>query len=80
MINKVFELLHSSGWYIEASRRMEEILSKTDINVITNNRDILNIIPKASSIDDAGYYQRVLSKVDKVIVKRLYGNPILNNS
>ena len=49
-------------------------------NVITNNRDILNIIPKASSIDDAGYYQRVLSKVDKVIVKRLYGNPILNNS
>lgn len=80
IINKVFELLHSSGWYIEASRRMEEILSKTDINVITNNRDILNIIPKASSIDDAGYYQRFLSKVDKVIVKRLYGNPILNNS
>lgn len=78
VLNKVFELLTTKGWYIEASKRMEEILSKSGINAVTNTDDILTLIPKASSIDDAGYYERVLSKVNKVIVKRIYGNPILN--
>lgn len=80
VLDKVFSLLHSYGWYIEASKRMEEILSKSDINVVKNKEDISNIIKNSTSIDDEGYYKRVLSKVDKVIVKRLYGNPIIDNS
>ena len=74
VITKIIDLLHSKGWYIEASKRMEEILSKTDINVVKNENDIIRIIPKAIPTKN-GYYKRVLSKVDKMIVKRIYGNP-----
>lgn len=55
---------------------MEEILSKSDINIVKNEKDIKKLITNATIIGD-GYYNRVLSKVDKVIIKRIYGNPLL---
>ena len=76
IVGKVIDLLNNKGWYLEASKRMEDILSKTDVNVVKNENDIIKIIPKASPIGN-GYYNRVLSKVDKTIIKRIYGNPIM---
>jgi hypothetical protein len=76
LIIKILNLLTQEGWYVEASKKMEEILSKTSINIVKNRNNILRIIPKANPIGN-GYYTRLLSKVDKVIVKRIYGKPIV---
>jgi len=74
LINKLFDLLNSRGWYIEASMKMEEILRKSSVNVIRDNDKITDIIHDATPVGD-GYYERQLSKINKVIVKRIYGNP-----
>ena len=54
--------------------KMEELLRKSSVNVIRDNDEIKDIIHDATPIGD-GYYERQLSKVNKVIVKRIYGNP-----
>lgn len=77
LVVKLINLLNERGWYIEASKKMEEIFSKTNINVVRDSDDIKSIIPNAININKDGYYERVLSKVDKIIIKRIYGNPIL---
>jgi hypothetical protein len=74
LINKLFDLLKGRGWYIEASMKMEDILRKSSINVVKDNKVIMDMISGASVLGD-GYYERPLSKVNKVIVKRIYGNP-----
>lgn len=74
LIKKTLDLLDSRGWYIEASKKMEEILSKSNINVVEDEKKIIEIIPEAVPLRN-GYYERTLSKINKTIVKRLYGNP-----
>ena len=72
VVRKLFELLKKNYWYIEASLKMEDLLVKSDIDVITDPDKIKKIIPEASNIHD-GYYERKLSKVNKNITKRIYG-------
>lgn len=77
LLGKLFRLLKTSGWFIEASAKMEDILSaRPEINVVTDDEVIRGLVGhKGLEIMDNGYYKRKLDKVDKLIVKRLYGKP-----
>jgi hypothetical protein len=76
LLKQVFKLLKTPGWFLEASMKMEDILSKSDVPVITDPKVINSIAGhKGLEMMDDGYYKRKLSKVDKTIVKRLYGKP-----
>ena len=76
LLKQVFKLLKTSGWFLEASMKMEEILSASDVPVVTDPK-VINAIAghKGLEMMDDGYYKRKLSKVDKTIVKRMYGKP-----
>lgn len=77
LILKLLRLLKTSGWFIEASAKMEDLLSaRTEINVVTDENVIRGLVgDKNLEIMDDGYYKRKLTKVDKLIVKRIYGKP-----
>ncbi len=77
MLAQLFKLLKMQGWFIEASMKMEEILStKSDIPVVTDESIIKGLVgDKGLEMMEDGYYKRKLSKVNKLIVKRIYGRP-----
>jgi len=77
MLTQLFKLLKTQGWFIEASMKMEEILAaKSDIPVVTDEKVIQGLVgDKGLEMMEDGYYKRKLSKVNKIIVKRLYGKP-----
>lgn len=80
LLKQVFKLLKTNGWFLEASMKMEDILSKSDVPVITNPKIIDSIVGhKGLELMDNGYYKRKLSKVDKTIIKRLYGKPKISS-
>jgi len=80
LLRQLFKLLKTSGWFIEASMKIEDILSKSDIPVIEDPKVINSIAGhKGLELLDNGYYKRKLSKVDKTITKRLYGKPKTSN-
>ena len=75
IIKQVISLLNKKGWFIEASLRMEELLAKSPVPVITDWNAIENIVGKDKKPieGDDGYYTRKLSKANKRIEKRMYG-------
>lgn len=75
LIRKTIELLHTNGWYIEASKKMEKILIKGNIPFVDDEEKVKKIIPKEIFWQSNGYYERKLSKVKVMIVKRIYGKP-----
>ena len=77
LIAQLFKLLKTQGWFIEASLKIEDVLSaNTNIPVVTDETIIQSLVGhKGLEMMEDGYYKRKLSKVDKSIVKRLYGNP-----
>jgi len=81
MLTQLFKLLKTQGWFIEASMKMEDILAaKSDIPVVTDEKVIQGLAgDKGLEMMDDGYYKRKLSKVNKIIVKRLYGKPSINS-
>jgi len=81
LISKLFNLLKTKSWYIEASMKMEEILAKrSDIDVVTDETVIKGVAgDKSLEMMKDGYYKRKLSKVDKSIVKRIYGKPTVTS-
>ena len=77
VVKKVIELCKTSGWFIEASLRMEDIMKSSGAPVVRDEEKIQAIVgpdKKVQFVGD-GYYSRSLSKVDKRITKRLYGKP-----
>jgi hypothetical protein len=79
LIKKVIELLNSRGWFIEASLKMEEILSSANVPHVQNEDMVRDIVgrDKKPEFEDQGYYTRLLSKASKRIRKRIYGKPNL---
>lgn len=77
LVKKVIELLNTRGWFIEASLKMEEILAKSGVPVINNEKMVNDIVgaDKKPEMEADGYYTRLLSKASKRIRKRLYGVP-----
>jgi hypothetical protein len=75
LISKVIELVNKKGWFIEASKRMEEILVDSKVPVIDDFEVIQNIVGKQKQpqMEADGYYSRFLSKAGKRIIKRIYG-------
>ena len=77
VVHKVIDLCKTSGWFLEASLRMEEILKSSGAPVVRDEKLIQAIVgptKKVQMVGD-GYYTRSLSKVDKRITKRIYGKP-----
>jgi hypothetical protein len=56
---------------------MEEIMKAAGAPVVTDEKKIIDILgnDKAPEFIGDGYYTRTLSKVNKRIVKRIYGRP-----
>jgi hypothetical protein len=77
LLQKVIELLNTRGWFIEASLKMEEILSSSKVPVIKDQKMIEDIVgkDKKPEMGNHGYYTRLLSKASKRIEKRMYGIP-----
>ena len=77
LLQKVIELLNTRGWFIEASLKMEEILSSSKVPVIKDQKMIEDIVgkDKKPEMGEDGYYTRLLSKASKRIEKRMYGTP-----
>jgi hypothetical protein len=75
LLNKVISLLRSKGWILEASLRMEEILSQAGVPYVDDPKIIEDIVgkDKKPEMTTNGYYTRLLSKVPKRITKKLYG-------
>jgi hypothetical protein len=77
VVKKAIELAKTSGWFIEASAKMEDIMNSANAPVVRDEEKILAILgneKKPEFVGD-GYYTRSLSKVDKRITKRIYGRP-----
>lgn len=77
VVKKAIELAKTSGWFIEASAKMEDIMNSANAPVVRDEEKILAILgneKKPEFVGD-GYYTRSLSKVDKRITKRIYGKP-----
>jgi len=75
VVKKLLQYVNTKGWFIEASLKMEEILSKSGAPVIMDEdmiRDVVGADKKPEFIGD-GYYTRFLSKAGKRITKRIYG-------
>jgi hypothetical protein len=77
VVHRVVDLTKKSGWYVEASKKMEDILRGSGAPVVTDPKKIQAIVGPAKHVEvlDNGYYTRELSKVDKRITKRIYGKP-----
>jgi hypothetical protein len=77
LIKKVIDLLNTRGWFIEASLKMEQILSTSRVPVIDDQAMISDIVGKEKKVEfgENGYYTRFLSKANKRITKRMYGIP-----
>lgn len=79
VIKKVIQLLNTKGWFIEASLKMEEILSSSNVPVVDNPDMVRDVVgrDKKPEFEEKGYYTRLLSKASKRIRKRIYGTPII---
>jgi hypothetical protein len=76
VIKKVISLVNTSGWFLEASLKMEEIMKASGAPVVKDENKIKAIVgDKDVEMMGDGYYTRRLSKVNKKIVKRMYGKP-----
>jgi len=77
LVKQTIKLTKTAGWFIEASLKMEEILSSAGAPFVTDEDKIIDIIgkDKEPQFIGNGYYTRSLSKVSKRITKRIYGKP-----
>lgn len=77
LVKQAIKLTKTSGWFIEASLKMEEILSQSGAPAVTDEKKIIEILgnDKQPEFIGDGYYTRKLSKLNKRIVKRIYGRP-----
>lgn len=85
--NKLYKLLKTKGWYIEASKKMEKILKYQNLPFVDSEEKIKKLIKKKFDmltpedkdiegyVEGEGYYKRRLTNTDINIVKRIYGKP-----
>ena len=77
VVKKVIQLCKTSGWFLEASLKMEDIMKASGAPVVRDEKKIQAIVGASKQVQFVGdgYYTRSLSKVNKRITKRLYGRP-----
>lgn len=76
VVKQLIRLVNTNGWFAEASKKVEEIMQRSNAPVITDKNIIQAIAgDKEVKFLEDGYYERKLSKSSTRIVKRLYGKP-----
>lgn len=75
LVKKLITVLNLGDWWIEASLKIEEILSKNNIPYLVKEEDIKKLINKDIVYLGNGYYSRKLALYNKWITKRIYGIP-----
>lgn len=78
VVKRLIELCKTKGWYLEASLRVEEIMKTSGAPVVYDEEKIQAIVGPSKKVEMVGdgYYTRSLTKLDKRITKRIYGNPL----
>lgn len=79
LLDKFYSLMETSGWYIEASAKLEVICKTKGFNFIDDEEQVKNLIGKKSDTMkwiSNGYYTRDLTNSNIQIKKRIYGKPI----
>ena len=76
VVKQLIRLVNTNGWILEASKKVEEIMQRSNAPVITD-KNIIQAIAGNKEVKflEDGYYERKLSKSSTRIVKRLYGKP-----
>jgi len=78
LLDKLYELLKTKGWYLEASVKLEEICRTKGFNYVDNEEHVKSLIGhKAKGMKwlGDGYYMRDLTNSNIQIKKRIYGLP-----
>ena len=75
MVGKMFDLLGSGGFFIEAGMRLEEMLRDSSAPHICDEEKIKEFLgDKFVRFLDDCYYERKLAMADPIVVKRIYGD------
>lgn len=75
LIRKLKSLLNTTGFYLEASEKLESILDRLGLQYIDDPLEIKTVLNKEIQYIGDGWYNRDIG--GKIIKKRLYGKPKL---
>jgi len=75
VVRKMFDLLNSGGFFIEAGEKIEEILRSSGVPPVCDEEKIMSFLGKkfVRFLDDC-YYERRLKMASAVVTKRIYGS------
>jgi hypothetical protein len=75
LVRKMFDLLNSGGYFIEAGERIEQILKSSNVPPVCDEEAIRQFLgPKFVKFLDDCYYQRKLKFGSAIVTKRIYGS------
>ena len=75
VVHKMFDLLNSGGFFIEAGEKIEAILRSSGVPPVCDEEKIIEFLgPKFVRFLDDCYYQRKLKMASAVVTKRIYGS------
>lgn len=76
LVKQLVRLVNTPGWFIEASKKVEDIMRRTNAPIIQDETIIQALVgDRGVKFLEDGYYERKLSKSPTRIIKRLYGKP-----
>ena len=75
LVRKMFDLLNSGGFFIEAGEKIEVILRSSSVPPVCDQEKIMAFLGKkfVRFLDDC-YYQRKLKMASAIVTKRIYGS------
>jgi len=75
VVNKMFDLLNSGGFFIEAGEKIEQILRSSSVPPVCDEEKIIEFLgPKFIRFLDNCYYERSLAMASATVTKRIYGS------
>jgi len=75
VVHKMFDLLNSGGFFIEAGEKIEEILRSSGVPPVCDEEKVMAFLGSkfVRFLDDC-YYQRKLKMASTIVTKRIYGS------
>jgi hypothetical protein len=75
VVQKMFQLLNSGGFFIEAGEKIEQILRSSSVPPVCDEEKIIEFLgPKFIRFLDDCYYERRLAMASATVTKRIYGS------
>ena len=75
VVNKMFDLLNSGGFFIEAGEKIEQILKSSSVPPVCDEEKIIEFLgSKFIRFLDDCYYERRLAMASATVTKRIYGS------